>query len=139
MSNTERVFVYGTLKRGEARVRFWPRRPQVIEPATVRGELYDLGDYPALIAGDDVVAGEVWQFAAADLPETLAVLDRIEGYANRPDDLYRREVIDCSTPAGTVSAWTYRYARLDRPQPSQRIAPDLDGLCRWSRPNAPVE
>ena len=53
------VFVYGTLKRGEARARLWPRKPQAVEPATVRGTLYDLGDYPALVPGDDTVAQTV--------------------------------------------------------------------------------
>jgi gamma-glutamylcyclotransferase (GGCT)/AIG2-like uncharacterized protein YtfP len=72
------VFVYGTLKRGEVRARSWPRLPLKVDPATVRGTLFDLEAYPALVEGNQIVAGELWHFAPDDIPETLAVLDMIE-------------------------------------------------------------
>jgi gamma-glutamylcyclotransferase (GGCT)/AIG2-like uncharacterized protein YtfP len=133
------VFVYGTLKRGEARERFWPRPPLAVETATVRGTLYDLGAFPALTVGDGLVEGELWHLAARDLAETLAALDRIEGHSGTINDLYRREIIRCTASVGAIAAWTYRYARLDRLKPSQRIGPDSRGLCRWSRPDVPVK
>lgn len=52
------IFVYGTLKRGEEREAMWPRWPVRVEAATTLGILYDIGPYPALAAGDDVVEGE---------------------------------------------------------------------------------
>jgi gamma-glutamylcyclotransferase (GGCT)/AIG2-like uncharacterized protein YtfP len=69
------VFVYGTLKRGQVRERSWPRQPLAVEPAWTLGRLFDLGPYPGLLAGTDRVLGELWRFAAEDLPETLRVLD----------------------------------------------------------------
>src|SRR5262245_29758041 len=105
------VFVYGTLKRGEVRAAMWPKAPLAVEVAEVRGMLFDLGRYPALVAGDERVGGELWHFAAEDLPTTLEELDRIEGYRRMPDDLYRREASECHTASRRHRAWTYRYAR----------------------------
>jgi gamma-glutamylcyclotransferase (GGCT)/AIG2-like uncharacterized protein YtfP len=125
------IFVYGTLKRGQVRERCWPRRPTAVESATVRGALYDLGKYPALIAGEDTITGELWHLSPDDLAETLTVLDRVEGFAGRSDDLYRREIIDCHTAAGSEAAWTYVFFQAHRLLESQRIQPDKRGLCRW--------
>jgi gamma-glutamylcyclotransferase (GGCT)/AIG2-like uncharacterized protein YtfP len=125
------IFVYGTLKRGHVREACWPRRPVKVEAAAVRGTLYDLGPYPALVEGSDLVAGELWHFAAEDLPATLAALDRIEGYSGGAGDLYRRAVIECRSDDGTVKAWTYWYARATELETAQRVKPDKDGLCRW--------
>lgn len=41
------VFVYGTLQRGEVREHCWPHAPVSIEWGTIRGQLRDLGEYPA--------------------------------------------------------------------------------------------
>jgi gamma-glutamylcyclotransferase (GGCT)/AIG2-like uncharacterized protein YtfP len=127
------VFVYGTLQQGECRERCWPRPPRKIEPATVRGVLYDLGPYPALIDGDDLVAGELWHLAPEDVSITLAELDRVEAFTTAPDDLYRRVVVTCQTNTSTVQAWTYQYARTADLKPAQRILPSTAGLCRWKR------
>lgn len=105
--------------------------PAIAEPST------DLGPYPGLVDGDQLVLGEVWTFRAEDLRETLAVLDRIEGFDPKGDSgEYVRQVIQVeiipahqsSTRAAaasregkpaenaTLSAWTYLYnepARLD--------------------------
>lgn len=72
------VFVYGTLRAGEANhdllaghERLGPART---EP---RFELVDLGAYPALVpGGDTAIVGEVYR---VDGP-TLAALDRLEGH-----------------------------------------------------------
>jgi gamma-glutamylcyclotransferase (GGCT)/AIG2-like uncharacterized protein YtfP len=126
------IFVYGTLQRGQCRERCWPLPPLRIEPATVRGELYDLGPYPALIEGDYCVAGELCHLAADDLTPTLEELDRVEGYLGRANDLYQRVTITCQTAEGPVEAWTYRYAQTSQLKPIQRIKPDpVTGQCRW--------
>lgn len=126
------IFVYGTLQRGEVRERLWPRPPVSIEPATVRGALYDLGPYPALVPGEDTVGGELWHIAAEDIGVTLAALDRVEDYADRPDDLYRRVIVECQTATGRVPAWTYQLARTDLVRSARRIAPDQHGICTWT-------
>jgi len=125
------VFVYGTLKRGQVRERCWPRRPLAVDPATVLGALYDLGPYPALVAGSDRVGGEVWRFGAEDMEATLAALDEVEGYNGDGNDWYRRVVIECHTASGVVQAWTYLYARMYELQVSRRIGGDSSGVCHW--------
>jgi gamma-glutamylcyclotransferase (GGCT)/AIG2-like uncharacterized protein YtfP len=125
------IFVYGTLMRGRSRERCWPHAPLAVEPATARGTLYDLGPYPAMIAGSDLVAGELWSIAPEHIDETLRVLDAVEGYAGRDSDLYRRVVFDCEVSEGVMQAWMYHYARLDRLQRAHRIEPDADDRCRW--------
>ncbi len=127
------LFVYGTLMRGQSRERCWPHAPLAVEPATVRGALYDLGPYPAMIAGSDLVEGELWHVAPEHIEDTLRALDAIEGYSGGDRDLYRRVLIDCETRGGAMEAWTYHYARLDRLQLARRIQPDADDYCRWRR------
>ena len=125
------VFVYGTLQRGEVRVRCWPRPPISVEAATVRGTLYDLGPYPALVAGDDTVAGELWHIARSDMAATLAALDRVEGFAGSSDNLYRRVIVTCRSAAGSTQAWSYYLARAAMLRSAKRILPDDRGLCFW--------
>lgn len=126
------IFVYGTLKRGQVRERCWPHQPLAVEPATVRGALYDLGRYPALVPGDDVVAGELWCIAEEHLEDTLTELDRVEGHAGEPDDLYWRVVALCQTSTGCEPAWTYQLQRVDLLRTARRIEPDELGICRWN-------
>jgi gamma-glutamylcyclotransferase (GGCT)/AIG2-like uncharacterized protein YtfP len=132
-SDSTAIFVYGTLKRGGVREKCWPRKPLVVEVATVRGTLYDLGPYPALVEGNDLLEGELWHFAADGLPPTLAVLDQVEGYSGKTDDWYRRIIIDCQTAAGIAQAWTYLYARAHELRHAQRMTPNASGVCQWSR------
>ncbi|MDA1049207.1 MAG: gamma-glutamylcyclotransferase [Planctomycetota bacterium] len=130
----EAIFVYGTLQRGEERARCWPRQPSQIEWCMIRGQLRDLGDYPALLAGEDLILGELWHIAEADLDATLAVLDEIEGYGQGDENLYVREIVACRTLAGEMRrAHTYRYAKPDEIVMSPIILPDAEGLCRWTR------
>lgn len=104
------VFVYGTLRPALAR-----GEPAGLiaglewtGPATVRGILYDLGDYPGLVAGDAVVHGDLLRLAS---PDQLEAFDRYEECQGaRP--LYRRERWPASRPDGSiVQAWVYVFAR----------------------------
>jgi len=125
------LFVYGTLKRGQVREGCWPCKPLAVETAIVRGVLFDLGEYPAMVGGEDLVAGELWRFAEEDMGATLAALDVVEGCEGKDDDEYRRVVMECETSGGIVAAWTYTYARAECLRVEQRIKPGRDGMCRW--------
>jgi gamma-glutamylcyclotransferase (GGCT)/AIG2-like uncharacterized protein YtfP len=129
------VFVYGTLQTGEERAGCWPHAPLAILYAEINAEMYDLGEYPAIIPGHDRVAGEVRQFRSEEMPGTLAVLDEIEGYG-QPDepDLYVRCVVRCRTASGeTLPAYTYLLADVALARKNLRVRPGRDGLCRWHR------
>ncbi len=128
------IFVYGTLQRGEVREQYWPRKPLRIECAPLRGQRRDLGDYPALIAGEDVILGELWSFMESDVDATLSVLDEIEWYGQDDDDLYVREIVACRTLSGEERpAFTYRYAKPAEIARSPIVQPDDEGFCRWTR------
>jgi gamma-glutamylcyclotransferase (GGCT)/AIG2-like uncharacterized protein YtfP len=126
-----RVFVYGTLKTGELRERMWPCKPIAVNRATTRGELYDLNRYPAMVAGDDLVLGEVWSFTIDQMPKTLKVLDEIEDFDNLPNDQYKRVSVECEFADGrSVIAYAYHYAADDLAE-ATRIQATNDGLCQW--------
>lgn len=126
------IFVYGTLKRGQVRERMWPRKPVRVEAATTAGALFDLGPYPALVQGSDVVEGELWHIAAGDMGETLRTLDEVEGYLPEGVNLYERRVVTCRSETGQMlQAWAYFYARVESLAGKTAVKPGGDGCCRW--------
>ena len=101
MGALERVFTYGTLRRGE-RAASLMREASFV--AVVRTEprftLFDLGTYPAAVPGGvHAIAGELYDVS----PQLLAMLDQFEGVP----ELYRRERI----AAGDRPAWMYLMLR----------------------------
>ena len=128
------VFVYGTLQQGEERAGAWPRSPRSRQQATARGILFDLGPYPAMLPGNDLVGGEFCEITTLDMPATLQVLDHIEGYNQGGANLYERRVIACHLETGkTVSAYTYFLAQSDITHALDKIAAGSDGIHRWRR------
>ncbi len=81
------LFVYGTLNpdRAPDEISGAVKRLRRIGNGTIRGKLYDLGDYPAVVVEQNTrnkVEGSV--FALPDDPQTLAKLDEYEEF--RPSD-----------------------------------------------------
>jgi len=86
--DTHRVFVYGSLLRGEGNDGFLRGSYLVGKARTAPGfELFDLGAYPGMVARGTTgqVAGEVYEVDTL----TLASLDRLEGHPR----FYRRTTI----------------------------------------------
>jgi len=109
-----RIFVYGTLKRGERNECVWPHRPDAIKAGTVAGRLYDMGAFPAMVLPaegeecNDRVEGEVWSFSnAAEWGAVLARLDRLEGYRNDGKGLYKRNYVQVDVGGRTIPALAY--------------------------------
>jgi gamma-glutamylcyclotransferase (GGCT)/AIG2-like uncharacterized protein YtfP len=126
------VFVYGTLQRGQCREKCWPLPPRDVTPATTQGRLFDLGEYPALAVGKDVVGGECWRFAPEELDATLEALDEVEGYCDGPDDLYTRRIVRCRLSGGDViDAWAYFLADVTQLATLRPLRADDDGVVRW--------
>lgn len=73
-----RLFVYGSLRRGEPNHVFLERSTRLGDSSTRPGfTLFDLGAYPAMVRGGGrAVMGEL--YAIDD--ETLVAIDRLEGY-----------------------------------------------------------
>ncbi len=99
--NKHLVFVYGTLRRGDARsmsVRFPDSK--FIAEAQVSGSLYDLGAYPGLLLNESnsSVLGEVYEVD----DETLKKLDDFEA-----SSYYWRKQVEISLGAHRKACWTY--------------------------------
>jgi gamma-glutamylcyclotransferase (GGCT)/AIG2-like uncharacterized protein YtfP len=109
-------FAYGTLSpvdSGSAIREGW-------EGDAVRGRLYGLGPYPALVDHEDGNAGWVEGYVRPVTMEQLTgMLDSYEGV---DEGLYRRVFV--TTRAGR-EVWVYVYGR---PLPSNAIGP----LSRWN-------
>ncbi|KAB7623625.1 gamma-glutamylcyclotransferase [Alkalilimnicola sp. S0819] len=97
---SQRVFVYGSLRRGEYNHSVLGDSPLLGPCRSAPGyQLYDLGPYPAVVrGGQGRVLGEVY---AVDRT-VFAALDRLEGYP----EFYDRQLM--ATPYG--EAWIY-FAR----------------------------
>lgn len=127
--SSNNIFVYGTLKTGQVRSHQWPITPQQIRPAWTKGRLFDTGPFPALLAGEDRVAGQVWSFADDDLPRTFEVLDAIEG-TNQPGE--KNEYDRILAPVfirgqlAPIQASLYRFARLELLPDFRYVEPELE-------------
>lgn len=90
------VFVYGTLKRGQANHPRLAGAPCLGEVALEGASLYDLGPFPMAIAGKGRIGGELYAVAW----EALRELDVFEGCPR----LYQRHWL---TLADGRQAWVY--------------------------------
>ncbi|HKS28740.1 MAG TPA: gamma-glutamylcyclotransferase family protein [Pyrinomonadaceae bacterium] len=101
--NKQLVFVYGTLRRGGVRAmpELFPRAT-FVGSGSVRGSLYDMGEYPGLQLDDSgsMVTGEVYEID----DETLGRLDEIEAPAH-----YRRTETEVSLGSYRVTCWVYLF------------------------------
>jgi gamma-glutamylaminecyclotransferase len=110
-----RLFVYGTLKRGCKNHRHLAGQIYVGEARTVAGyRLYDLGDYPGMVAAPDDTEGVTGELWLAD-DAALARLDDFEGVH---EGLYRRVPVALLNIAETESVHTYLYARPTAGRPT---------------------
>lgn len=109
MSATDRVFVYGTLKVGQANHPLVAdlvvgARPAVLDDHT----LFDSGPYPgARRAPDSHVEGELLVIRAPR--EALARLDELEAHPT----LFRRRRVLVRAGDERLRAWFYELVRLD--------------------------
>lgn len=73
--STRKVFVYGTLMKGETNHGYL-ERSTCIGKATIKGyEMHDVGWYPAIVPGDNLIIGELYQVPLSDMPS----IDMLEG------------------------------------------------------------
>jgi gamma-glutamylcyclotransferase (GGCT)/AIG2-like uncharacterized protein YtfP len=106
------VFVYGTLKPGEANYQaYCGDRPHRAQPAYTWGRLYHLPayGYPAMTHGIERIMGVLLTFEAADI---LAILDPLETYeeGRSPEhNEYDRQQIEVFTPGGQSLGRVWGY------------------------------
>ncbi|MCL4766872.1 MAG: gamma-glutamylcyclotransferase [Hyphomicrobiaceae bacterium] len=111
----QHLFVYGTLLSGARNpmgVRLG-REGRLVGPAAIKGRLYDLGRYPALVeAGPDdrEVHGEVYALTSPEA--SLRWLDAYEGIVPGREgscDYERVERTLRLAAGGELAAWVYLY------------------------------
>lgn len=104
------LFVYGTLRPRLA----GPEQRRLVAdlvwagPATVRGSLYDLGRYPALVAGPGLVHGDLLRIEPGP---HLAAIDAYEECAGDAPLYARRELVATRPDGCMVQVWAYVYLR----------------------------
>lgn len=107
--DTHRLFVYGTLRRGEANefARYLHAHATHAGRARLRARLYAFGWFPgAVLSGDpaDVVHGDLFALRPETAGEVIARLDEYEGFA-----FERREVEVETGPGERARCWTYLF------------------------------
>ncbi|MEM7792344.1 MAG: gamma-glutamylcyclotransferase family protein [Verrucomicrobiota bacterium] len=126
------VFVYGTLKPGGF---YWPRfcegKVSDVQPAKIRGSLYDLHvGYPGLVlGGENWVEGYVLTFPQE---KDFLQLDFLEDYSpDRPatENEYNRLKVNCIGENGEVfgDVWVYEMSEAT----VQRFAGTLIMTGNW--------
>ncbi len=106
-----RVFVYGSLMRGFALHDIYAYDASTVEECYTDGLLFDLGDYPALVAGEGIVYGELMEFS--DIDKILMRFDELEGYNGEGYlNFFERVMVNVTllNCGSKISAWTYVYA-----------------------------
>jgi gamma-glutamylcyclotransferase (GGCT)/AIG2-like uncharacterized protein YtfP len=87
MSKKERIFVYGTLRKGFRLHKHLTRwKAKFLGEGTIRAILYDLGDYPgAILSENSEVKGELYELQSGS--KQLQKLDDLEEFdPSRPGD-----------------------------------------------------
>ncbi|RQS73925.1 gamma-glutamylcyclotransferase [Burkholderia sp. Bp8963] len=117
------VFVYGTLRAGEANdignaaVRHGIAAPTLVGAAALPGELYDFGSYPGMVAAADgktLVWGDVYEVDERLVP----VLDEIERVYPGVDSLFKPETV-------TLELGGRQYACLYYPVAAHAVSDKL--------------
>lgn len=106
------LFVYGTLRDGVrlAEVLGDASQWRYLGPATVTGDLYDAGEYPALLLRGD--RGRDVEGLLVDLGNPPAALTALDLYEGVGAGLYVRQRCAARRPDGTeLIAWVYEYNR----------------------------
>jgi gamma-glutamylcyclotransferase (GGCT)/AIG2-like uncharacterized protein YtfP len=105
----ERIFVYGTLRKGFPLHKYLSDKAKFIGAGSIRGLLYDLGKYPgALPSKEGEVKGELYELENGSTH--LIELDRVEGYdpANPEKSLFVRSLTDVKlSDQKSTRAWFY--------------------------------
>ena len=128
---THHLFVYGTLSPRHAppEIAATVRRLRPVGAASVRGRLYDLGEYPGAIlskSSRSVIRGEVFELPTDT--KTLSSLDNYEGFEpGKPgSSLFVRRACPVVLDDGTrLRCWVYVYngdTRQAQPVRSGRYA-----------------
>lgn len=113
---TNLLFVYGSLLSGfkSPAYEYIKRYFKLLGDATVKGTLYDMGEFPAARPDDTgrTIKGELYEVINPnEFSFALAQLDDYEGlYPEEGEELlYARETVEVDFKSQTSTAWIYWY------------------------------
>jgi len=118
MKNQEvyQLFVYGSLRSGfhSPAYEYISRYFDIVGNAKVKGELFDLGTYPAAKPTDNnkFIIGELYRIRnEKEFAWAIGQLDDYEGVNAAFDEmqLYRRELTEVHIDNKVTNAWIYWY------------------------------
>ncbi|MEH2171347.1 gamma-glutamylcyclotransferase family protein [Nostoc sp.] len=111
LSDLVRVFVYGTLKPGEANYkRYCASKVVDVKTALVQGKLFALPmGYPAMTLGDSQVHGYLLSFSNPKILNELDVLEDYQPNRKTPENLYNRQIIEVYEPQSLSYSWAWVY------------------------------
>jgi gamma-glutamylcyclotransferase (GGCT)/AIG2-like uncharacterized protein YtfP len=110
------LFVYGTLRRDAQHpmADYLNQQAQWIGPASYQGTLYQVADYPAVVASSDpadTVYGEVYQLLTAELWSVLDDYEQCSPSFPTPSEYQRLLQTVYLSSGEAISAWVYLYNR----------------------------
>jgi gamma-glutamylcyclotransferase (GGCT)/AIG2-like uncharacterized protein YtfP len=92
MSETYKLFVYGSLKKGYHN-HFLLEEAKFLGKKTIKGTMYSLNHFPGVVLkGESEIEGELYEVD----DKTLNLVDRLEGYIEGDDEnsLYIRKKVN---------------------------------------------
>ncbi|MBE8997602.1 gamma-glutamylcyclotransferase [Nostoc sp. LEGE 12447] len=110
-SDLVRVFVYGTLKPGEANYKKYCAGKVVdVKRVFVEGRLFALPmGYPAMTLGNSKVYGYLLSFPNTRILNELDVLENYQPTRQPSEDLYNRQIIEVYKPQSLFLGWAWVY------------------------------
>jgi pyruvate carboxylase len=112
MSAIDKLFVYGTLRRGfDLNPLLSQSGARFMAKGRIRARLFDLGDYPGAvpaITASDFVEGELYRLTSPS--RQLKILDEVEEFDPRhpKTSLFRRRLVNAKLEdSSECRAWAY--------------------------------
>ena len=135
-----KLFVYGTLRRGFAPHEHLRSSARFLGKGTILGRLYDLGEFPGAIPSEqpsEEVEGELYELG--NLGQQLKALDEYEEFdpENPAKSLFVRQRVNVRLETGEkLEAWTYFLP--EKPSKARRIFSGDYLKVRNSEPSGPA-
>ncbi|ARM77025.1 gamma-glutamylcyclotransferase [Acidianus manzaensis] len=106
------LLAYGSLRYG-FELHHFLKSCRFVGIAFAEGyKMYDIGNYPGVIKGDGIIWGEVYEVDE----NLIRLLDEVEDFKGRPDDLYVRETttvfFDQKRKYRLNNVYLYRYNQI---------------------------
>jgi len=114
-SELNRIFVYGTLMKGESRHSAIKNTDfEFIDDAFTKGKLLHVNDFPGLIFDDkENVSGELYQ--CNKITKRLSEIDQIEGFYGHQygNSLFNRVILKVEVKGEFIWSWAYLFNGKD--------------------------